>query len=130
MPVIRHDLSLDQKISVIKERDNGTTYRLLAEKYKISLGAVANIIKRRDEYFSDYENNQNKETKRKLKNNAAQQIDEAVYEWFCKRRSKNIPISGPILKERSLEIAEQLGVPGGQFKASNGWLNRFQTFGD
>jgi hypothetical protein len=32
----------------------------LAENYKISLGAVANIKKRRDEYVSDYENNQNK----------------------------------------------------------------------
>lgn len=71
MPITRHDLSLDQKISLIKERDNGITYRILAEKYKISLGAVANIIKRRDEYLSDYERNENKETKRKMKNKVA-----------------------------------------------------------
>jgi hypothetical protein len=64
---IRHDLSLDQKISLIKERDTGTTYRILAGKYKISLGAVANIIKRRDEYLSDDERNENKETKRKMR---------------------------------------------------------------
>jgi hypothetical protein len=60
MPVIRHDLFLDEKISLIKERDNGLTYRILAENYKISVGAVTNIIKRRDEYVFDYENNQNK----------------------------------------------------------------------
>jgi hypothetical protein len=60
MPVIRHDLFLDEKISLIKERDNGLTYRILAENYKISVGGVTNIIKRRDEYVFDYENNQNK----------------------------------------------------------------------
>ena len=60
MPVIRHDLTLDEKMSLIKDRDNGMTYRTLVEKHKISLGAVTNIIKRRDEYIGDYERNQNK----------------------------------------------------------------------
>jgi predicted DNA-binding protein YlxM (UPF0122 family) len=32
----------------------------LAEKYNVSLGAVTNIMKRRGEYLSDYEDNQNK----------------------------------------------------------------------
>ena len=60
MPVIRHDLTLDEKMSLIKDRDNGMAYRILVEKYKISLGAVTNIIKRRGEYIGDYERNQNK----------------------------------------------------------------------
>ena len=80
---------------------------MLAEKYKVSLGAVTNIIKYRDEYVSDYENNQNKETKRKLKNSMGQQIDEAVYEWFCNQRAIKIPISGVLLQERSLQIVEE-----------------------
>jgi transposase len=63
MPVTRHDLTLEEKISLLKDKDNGMTYRKLAEKYNISLSAVTNIMKRRDEYLSDYENNQNKETK-------------------------------------------------------------------
>ncbi len=53
-------ISLDEKISLTKERDNGLTYRLLIEKYNISLGVVENIIKRRDEYVFHYRNNQNK----------------------------------------------------------------------
>jgi predicted DNA-binding protein YlxM (UPF0122 family) len=82
MPIIRHDLSLDQKISLIKERDNGINYHIFAEKYKISLGAVVNIIKRRDKYLSDYKRNENKEAKRKMKNNVAQQIDEKMKSDF------------------------------------------------
>jgi kinesin family protein 6/9 len=87
MSVVRHDLILEKKVSLLKDKDNGMTYRKLAEKYSISLGAVANIVKRRDEYLSDYENNQNKDTKRKIKDNMTQQIDEAVYEWFCSQRA-------------------------------------------
>ena len=64
-PMGHSDLSLDKKISLIKERDNGIAYRVLAEKYKISLGAVANIIKRRDEYVSDYETIKIKKPKEK-----------------------------------------------------------------
>ncbi|CAF4516529.1 unnamed protein product, partial [Rotaria sp. Silwood2] len=37
---------------------------------------------------------------------------------------KNIPISGPLLQEKALQIAEELGVPSGEFKASNGWLEK------
>ncbi len=60
MPVTRHDLTLEEKISLLKDKDNGMTYRKLAEKYNVSIGAVTNIMKRRGEYLSDYEDNQNK----------------------------------------------------------------------
>ena len=51
MPAIHHDLTLDEKMSLIKDRDNGMTYQTSVEKYKVSLGAVMNIIKRRDDCF-------------------------------------------------------------------------------
>lgn len=126
LPVTCHDLTLEEKISLLNDKDNGMTYRKLAEKYSVSLGALSNTVKRQDEYVLDYGNNQNKKTKRKIKDNVTQQIDEAVYEWFCSQRSKNIPLSGPLIQGRAREIAEQLGVSNDQFKGSNGWLSRFQ----
>jgi hypothetical protein len=62
MPVTRHDLTLEEKISLLKDKDNGISYRKLADKYNISqgVGAVTNIMKRRDEYLSSYKNNQRK----------------------------------------------------------------------
>ena len=64
---------------------------------------MANIVKWRDEYVSDYLSSQNKGTKGKIKDSTAQGIDEVMYEWFCSQRAKNIPISGPILQEREGE---------------------------
>ena len=46
-------------------------------------------------------------------------------EWFRKARSKNIPISGPILQQKACAVATQMGMEQ-EFKASNGWLEKFK----
>lgn len=42
-----------------------------------------------------------------------------LFDWFSKARSKNIPISGPVLEAQGKAIAEHL-------KISNGWLDSFR----
>ena len=51
-------------------------------------------------------------------------VDEATYEWYQKARSKNIPVTGPMLEEKAKRANEELGD--GTFKASNGSLDRFK----
>ena len=46
-----------------------------------------------------------------------------MWDWFQCARSMNIPISGPLIQEKALEFATSLGI--NEFKASNGWLCRF-----
>ena len=46
-------------------------------------------------------------------------------EWFKLARSQGIPLSGPMLQEKALYYASELGLT--DFKASNGWLNRFRA---
>ena len=52
-------------------------------------------------------------------------VNEALYKWYCLARERNIPISGPLLKEEALLIAKKLD-PETSFKASNGWLDSFK----
>jgi hypothetical protein len=50
-----------------------------------------------------------------------------VYEWFVTQRSKNIPVSGPLLQERARQSRQELGgATADHFKASNGWLEKFR----
>ena len=42
-------------------------------------------------------------------------------------QSKNVPISGPLLQEKAMQIAKALDVPPSEFKASNEWLDRFKN---
>ena len=51
----RVDLPLFKKVELIKDYDRHLSQRELATKYKISTGAVCNILKRKQEYLDDIE---------------------------------------------------------------------------
>ena len=54
-----------------------------------------------------------------------QDNDSAMLEWFSMARSKNIPVSGPMLQAKAVAVAEQMQLE--NFKASNGWVEKFKT---
>ncbi|CAF4683431.1 unnamed protein product, partial [Rotaria socialis] len=123
----RRDLTLAERVELIRKNEQNVPYRKLAGEYKISIGSVSNIVKRKVEYIENYEQNENSNKKRNLRDEFSQQLDQKVYEWFVQQRSKNIPISGPLLQEQARQIRQQLGGSNaGDFKASNGWLEKFR----
>ncbi len=91
----------------------GLLQRKLCEKYKVSKGAVFNILQRKDEYKSDFQTNTNKGVKRKLQDESGQKIDETVLSWFVAQRAKNIPLSGPLIQEKARKFAEEIGFSTG-----------------
>jgi hypothetical protein len=70
----RVDLPLFKKGELIKDSDRYLSERDLAIKYKISTGAVCNILKRKQEYLDDFESNQCHEVRRKIKNNLGKKL--------------------------------------------------------
>jgi hypothetical protein len=74
----RRELCLEEKISLIKEKEHGSTPRELSDRFQISVGAVSNILKRKLEYTNDYETNRNKKLKRKMKDDSNQEVNENV----------------------------------------------------
>jgi len=107
-----HYLSLKQKIDLINDYAEGAglSQRALCDKYEISKSAVYNILQRKEEYKSDFQMNANKGVKRKLQDETGQKIDEEVFSWFVKQRSKNIPVSGPLIQEKAREVSEMIGI--------------------
>ena len=51
-------------------------------------------------------------------------MNEALWDWYVICRNSNIPVSGTMLQEEGLMIAEKMGISG--FAASNGWLESFK----
>ena len=125
----RHELTLEQKISLINHNDRGNGFLILklAEKYEIWNSSVSNILTCSVEYQDDYSPNANKGIKRKLKDGSGKHIDEVLFEWFTAQRAKYVPISSPLLQEKAREIVEEMGNLSGEFKASNEWLRRFRN---
>ena len=54
------------------------------------------------------------------------EVDKAMEIWFNDvKHNKNIPIDGPIMQEQAIRFANLFGIK--DFKASNGWLEKFKT---
>lgn len=100
--------------------------RKLAEKIKSGKTQIQNILKKKDEILRSFETNSSSNIKR-LRGAKNNEIDSTLLEWLRKARSKNIPITGPMLQEKAMQISKALDVQPEEFKASNGWLNRFKT---
>ena len=48
-------------------------------------------------------------------------IDSAVVEWYRKARSRNIPVTEPVLQEKACQIADRMALIKNEFRASSGW---------
>ncbi|XP_041357423.1 tigger transposable element-derived protein 6-like [Gigantopelta aegis] len=99
--------------------------KALSESFGIGKSTAGDIIKKLDSYNAQYEKNTSGNKQRF--NNACKfdDLSELVWQWFCKSRAKNIPISGPIIEEKANEFAKEVFVP--EFKGSNGWLDRWKS---
>lgn len=81
---------------------------------------------KKEEIVKDFEANVSSTTTR-CRGARNDEIEKSLLDWFRKARSKNIPVTGPMLQEKAMRIAEALGLTEEDFKASNGWLDRFKT---
>lgn len=119
----RNDLTLEQKISVIKQYDNDNlSQRKLAEKFKCSLGQINGILNetRKQQLLTEYEKSHGK--RRRIVGDA--KLDELCRQWLSAAVSKGIPVDGPILQAKAKEFAQRLTIE--SFVASNGWLEKFR----
>lgn len=118
-------LTLKEKIDVIEAHSKQKLgVRLLGKKFQIGKTQAANIIKNKEELLQKWNANVNVNQKRSFFKTEGFNIDKLIYEWFVKARSKNIPLSGPIIRSKAKEVAEQLNYQ--NFNASSGWLERFK----
>lgn len=79
------------------------------------------ILSAKEAIFSNYQTG----CKRKrMRTSNFEDVEVVLIKWFKNVRSNNIFVSGNILKEKALEIANELNVE--NFNASNGWIERFK----
>ena len=51
-------------------------------------------------------------------------LEECLMQWVVRCRQQNVPINGPLLKEKAKDFAAELKIP--SFGASDGWVNKFK----
>lgn len=65
------------------------------------------------------------ESRQTAKTTPLEKLDNALFVWFSQEREKGIPISGPLIKEKALQLNELMNGEK-SFSASTGWLDRFK----
>jgi len=101
----RKSYSIKENMSVIVFANNNPlfTQRQLSIKFKMSLGAINNIFRNKENIQQNSSNNLEKirlSYKTKM-------IDSPLFEWFSLKRSKNLPVTDDILKLMALELGDK-----------------------
>ncbi len=117
--------TLAKKAKTLQDLDSGMFVRTCATKYSVSVGTIINWKKNRSEIINFIFEFTSLFQKRPARVNGNDKvINERVYEWFANVHCRDIPIFGPILQTKALQVAANIGL--NDFKASNGWLEVFR----
>ena len=98
---------------------------MLGEQFGIGRSTVSDILHKREAYKAQWEENQSSKRQCLNKPMRLNSLNSLLFDFFCKVRSKSIPISWPILQKKALEFAEELEID--DFQASNGWLTNWKS---
>ncbi|XP_022173889.1 tigger transposable element-derived protein 4-like [Myzus persicae] len=120
--MLRRQITLDEKIGIIRRLENGEGTDAIAKEFSASSSTISTIWSRRDSLKTMFENT----SLRTKQLRTAQHIDleEAVLAWFKKQRLANVPVSGPMLKVKTEQLAEGLKME--DFKCSASWILSFR----
>lgn len=119
------EVTLADKLKALRELEMGASQRNVALQYGVASGTVALWVTKKQEITKAAAENANTSSKRATRiTGLSETLDERVYSWFSVCRSKNLPVSGPMLQTQARKTAEILGMA--DFVATNGWLESFR----
>ena len=121
----RKCLTLREKINVIKTQEKcKSPVRKLALQFGVGKSQISDVLRRKRELQDMYESNCSGDRKRTRVTSPYDELNSALYEWFCGLRSNNVPVSGPLIANKALILAAEMGL--NDFKASSGWLSNWK----
>lgn len=122
----RKVLTLKEKVAVLDyvKKNPSAASRKISGVFGCGKTQIQSILNNKQSIMDEYEAN-GQESRKRHRVGDFQDVNDAVYKWYCLARERNIPITGPLLKEEALLIAKKLD-PSSTFKASNGWLESFK----
>ena len=115
--------TLSTKYEALKKIERGIPKKDVTAEYNVPRNTLSTCLKNKEKIVNAFESGNNRSTQ-KLKSSSYENLNKAVYKLFVKVRDEGLPVNGPILKEKAIKYAEELGTE--NFKASNGWFKRWK----
>ena len=127
----RKDLSLAEKVYIINVREKSKkTQRELAAEFNVGRTQIGNVFRRKKEILQKFKylraNGLSGEEK-PFSSRCAQyeEVNELTWEWVQRCMQTEVKVTGCQIQRYALRVAKEIGIAS-EFKASNGWLHRFQ----
>ena len=127
----RKDLSLAEKVYIINVREKSKkTQRELAAEFNVGRTQIGNVFRRKKEILQKFKylraNGLSGEEK-PFSSRCAQyeEVNELTWEWVQRCVQTEVKVTGCQIQRYALRVAKEIGIAS-EFKASNGWLHRFQ----
>lgn len=121
-------ITIEQKLEAIRRLDKGDLLKNVASDLGVGVSTISEWKKQREkiEKWSSVLTSP-QPSRKTMKTGEYQKVDDALYLWFTQNRERGIPISGPILKQKAVNLSEELPViEAPDFTASDGWLHRWK----
>jgi len=112
-----------QKVEILNKCDMESDPLVICQKYKISDRTLRDWKKNKNEIIEIAKHDTLKNVK-KL-SSSCNNLDDALFIWVVEAQQKGLPISGPILRQKALNLNRELGGSS-NFKASEGWLHKWK----
>lgn len=123
-PTSTKQFTICEKVKII-EASESLSERELANKFETSKTTIHRVLQQKEEILKLFnETGLNTERKRRYRSTPNEQVNVSVLKFYNDNRARGINLSGPLLKERAVQLARQYGIKG--FKASDGWLCLFK----
>lgn len=116
----RTSLTVAKKLDIIADINCGTKQADVARKFGLSRKTISGIWAKREQISKEAPTGASRS---KLRKSSHPALEEALLLWIQDARSKNIPLSGPLIQGKARHLAFALDI---QFDASQGWFDRFK----
>ncbi|XP_039627277.1 jerky protein homolog-like [Polypterus senegalus] len=119
--------TLKEKLEVLKRLDKGESATQLSKEFGVGKATISDWKKNRGkiEQFCATTSEKTIEKRSKTTVSSYEKLDEALFLWFTQERQKGIPITGPLIQEKALQL-NKLMDGDVSFTASCGFLDRWK----
>ncbi|XP_028649015.2 jerky protein homolog-like [Erpetoichthys calabaricus] len=119
--------TLKEKLEVLKRLHKGESATQLSKEFGVGKATISDWKKNRGkiEQFCTTTSEKTIEKRSKTTVSSYEKLDEALFLWFTQARQKGIPITGPLIQEKALQL-NKLMDSDVSFTASCGFLDRWK----
>ncbi|NXK98194.1 TIGD4 protein, partial [Formicarius rufipectus] len=121
----KKSISIEEKVDIISAVESGEKKADIAAKYGIKKNSLSSIMKNKEKVLEAFATLRFDPKRKRLRTACDAELEQALARWCGTARGLRLPLSGPLLRRKAQDLAQQLGHS--EFRCSNGWLDRFKS---